>query len=721
MRTILATRFVGATIGAVGAMLFLVGCESNGPHGKDELRTTSGALTADASGKAKGKAKGTDQEALSRAAPKAQLYVRGGRVMRLYGAVMATGTTPETSAEVFRKNVTDELGADPDDLVRVGTPAAHAAAASKSDPAGLMLDPETGTYGFWLYQYDQVRSGIPVHGASLLALVQNVESNPVVWAGASLRDLGDLAVPRHRATPSADPTKSLQALRQLDPIGLLPSELELGEPELVVFAGADSEEIAPRLAGRYLGSSDDPLGKWRFIADAATGDILHVEDMLAAANIGGRVMGRATQGAMASECAPEVTTPLRYADTSITGISQGYTTSQGYFYLFNPGTTPVTVVSPVGGRRFDIFDFAGSTETLTLTVTPPSYVYFTHNQSNTDEYVRAQVNAYVFANQTRDFLLSYLPGYATIATEEDFPVNVNRNDYGCPGNAWYDSASPSINFCRADWLYTNTAYGSFVQHEYAHHIIHVGAGLTGSGGPYGEGMADSIAVSSADDPRLFQGVLKNNCSYVERSADNTCQYSATACSNCGDYSDEWGCGQLLSGIIWDIRERLMVTHPTDYRDIANRLMLSSIALHAGLTSIGPEILASFLTLDDDDGNPSNGTPHRTEICEGFAAHGIPCAALPGPCASFCSDPLVFTWGGDYQSGPLGTGTICRQTTHPVAGGNCGNFSSSRKLYLNGTQMPCDVGNWSTIPPAVNGGYCVTTTAGDYSYAFFTLW
>ena len=59
--------------------------------------------------------------------------------------------------------------------------------------------------------------------------------------------------------------------------------------------------------------------------------------------------------------------------------------------------------------------------------------------------------------------------------------------------------------------------------------------------------------------------------------------------------------------------------------------------------------------------------------------------------------------------------------HAVAGGNCGNFSSSRRLYLNGTQMPCDVGNWSTIPAAVNGGYCVTTTAGDYSYAFFTLW
>jgi hypothetical protein len=721
MRTILAKTFAGTTIGAAGALLFVVGCGSNGPAEKDALRTASSALTTEADGKAHGKARGTDQGALSRAVPKAQLYVRGGRVMRVYGAVMATGATPEASAEAFRRNVATELGADPAELVPAGAAAARAAGAGKADPAGLMFDPETGTYRFWLYRYEQVRSGVPVHEASLLALVYGAKDNPVVWAGSSLRDLGDLAVARGGATPAVDANKSLEAIRQPGQIASRASELEFDQPELVIFAGAGDEEVAPRLAVRYLGSSEAPLGRWRFVADATNGDILHVDDMLAAANVGGRVMGRATQGAMASECAPEVATPLRDADIGITGVSQGYTTSQGYFYLFNPGTTPVTVVSPVGGRRFDIFDFAGSTETLTLTVTPPSYVYFTHNQANTSEYVRAQVNAYVFANQTRDFLLSYLPGYFTVATEQHFPVNVNRNDHYCPGNGWYDSASPSISFCRADWLYTNTSFGSVVQHEYAHHIIHVGAGLTGSGGPYGEGMADSIAVSSADDPRLFQGVVRDNCSYIERNADNTCQYSATACSSCGDYVDEWGCGQLLSGIIWDIRERLMVTHPMDYRDIANRLMLSSIALHAGLTSIGPEILDSFLTLDDDDGDPNNGTPHRTEICEGFAAHGIPCPAPPGPCASFCSDPLVFTWGGDYQSGPLGTGTICRETTHAVAGGNCGNFSSSRKLYVNGTQMPCDVGNWSTIPPAVDGGYCVTTTAGDYSYAFFTLW
>jgi len=72
-----------------------------------------------------------------------------------------------------------------------------------------------------------------------------------------------------------------------------------------------------------------------------------------------------------------------------------------------------------------------------------------------------------------------------------------------------------------------------------------------------------------------------------------------------------------------------------------------------------------------------------EICAGFAAHGIQCPSLPDPCATFCNNPLRFTWTGSYQSGNLETETIYRETTHMVAGGNCGNLAGSRNLYING--------------------------------------
>jgi len=99
------------------------------------------------------------------------------------------------------------------------------------------------------------------------------------------------------------------------------------------------------------------------------------------------------------------------------------------------------------------------------------------------------------------------------------------------------------------------------------------------------------------------------------------------------------------------------------------------------------------------------------------------AALPGtPCTGLCSNPTTFTWSGaNYQSGNLGTGAICRETTHPVVGGNCGNMAAGRTLSVNGTVEVSNGANWASIPPVRNGGYCIQTTAGNWAWAFNTLW
>ena len=92
-----------------------------------------------------------------------------------------------------------------------------------------------------------------------------------------------------------------------------------------------------------------------------------------------------------------------------------------------------------------------------------------------------------------------------------------------------------------------------------------------------------------------------------------------------------------------------------------------------------------------------------------------------PCSSFCANPESISWTGSYQGSTLGTGVICREATQPVVGGNCGNFATGRQLFVNGVEMPCNAGNWSSVPSAVNGGYCVQTTPGDFPWAFVTLW
>jgi len=97
------------------------------------------------------------------------------------------------------------------------------------------------------------------------------------------------------------------------------------------------------------------------------------------------------------------------------------------------------------------------------------------------------------------------------------------------------------------------------------------------------------------------------------------------------------------------------------------------------------------------------------------------AAGSTPCSGLCSNPTSFTINGSYSSGNLGTGAVCYQTTSTIKGGNCGNFVSPRTLSVNGTTESCTGGNWSSIPAKRNGGYCIQTTSGNYSYAYFTSW
>jgi subtilisin family serine protease len=96
-------------------------------------------------------------------------------------------------------------------------------------------------------------------------------------------------------------------------------------------------------------------------------------------------------------------------------------------------------------------------------------------------------------------------------------------------------------------------------------------------------------------------------------------------------------------------------------------------------------------------------------------------SLSKPCDGICSNPTRFTINGSYQSGAIGTGAGCLETYSPIHGGNCGNFVSPRQLSVNGAQRTCNGQNWSSVPAARNGGYCIKTTAGNYSWAYITAW
>ncbi|MCP4601395.1 MAG: hypothetical protein GY847_12870 [Proteobacteria bacterium] len=562
--------------------------------------------------------------------PQLKLLREGSRVTRIYGRAFALGNSAQNTAEAFRIKHAAALGVKAEDLRPADAFKSEVLSQRDSYTQPLMYDRTTGQYKFTLVNYAQHRDGIPVFRSNLGLAVRNDAGFPLVLATSSLRTLGDFVPETSTAKLRADLVKSISAVaaQRVDFKGEViesaPSNLtNFTEPELVIWAGVDDEVVNPTLAVTYVGDNDDDPDaekpeKWLFVADAANGDILHLENLIIFTDVEGNVSGMVTEGPKAMHCSPEAPAPFRYAQVSIDGGNSAYADANGNFVISNSGSGSTTVISNISGRRFYVENYRGSAQQLSMSVYPPGPADFMHNEENNDEFVIAQANGYANANEVRDWALSYNPSYPVIANQIDFLVSVNRTDGYCPGNAWYDGSS--INFCSSNSTYGNTSFASISQHEYGHHMV--GSGGSGQD-EYGEGMSDCISMLVADHSGLGYGFFKSQCNSPLRSADNNCQYTAS-CSTCGSSSHD--CGKLLSGCVWDIREELVITEPNDYLDIISSLTVNSILLHSG-TSIKNDIPIDFLTLDDTDGNIYNGTPHWVEICTGFEAHGLDCPEI----------------------------------------------------------------------------------------------
>jgi hypothetical protein len=108
-----------------------------------------------------------------------------------------------------------------------------------------------------------------------------------------------------------------------------------------------------------------------------------------------------------------------------------------------------------------------------------------------------------------------------------------------------------------------------------------------------------------------------------------------------------------------------------------------------------------------------------------ATPDAPVDAGSGPCAGLCANPVIFTSPyksgmiGDSSFNPLGIGATCHQTTAPVQGFVCGNFTSipPRTLSVNSTVVTCN-GSTQPLPTPRNGGYCFQLTAGGETSEYF---
>ncbi len=531
--------------------------------------------------------------------PQVRFYQEAGRISRIYGQPFGSGGSIEDAAEQFRIRYSPALGVKPDDL----RPVSMLFDGRHTQP--LMYNRETGEYKFTLVYYSQFEDGIPVYRADLRLLVGNKPGFPLVLAASALRDLGGFTIP---SGVTVNPGLAENAARSFSS-----SLVNFTEPRLVIWAGINDMKTEAALAMEIIADNGlqatPEYEKWLLLVDAQTGEVLYSENMIIEVDVVGNVSGMATEGSGADICGPEVITPMPYARVDISGGNTAYADENGDFVIPHAGSSPVTVISNIRGEWFRVYNQAGDDAELSQVVTPPGPANFIHNQSNTSEYNRAEVNGYYHANVVRDFTLTYNPTYPGLQQTE-FPVNVNWND-NC--NAYYDYSS--INFFTSGGGCPNTAFSTVVHHEYGHHLVYLADSQQGA---YGEGMADVMGVLIFDDPGLAYGFY-GNCNEPMRSADNDLQYPC--------YDEIHYCGQLLSGCVWDTRNALAITNPFTYRDIISGLAINAMLIHTGTSEITPQITIDYLTIDDDDGDIGNGTPHYNEICSGFGAHNMDCPPL----------------------------------------------------------------------------------------------
>jgi len=536
-------------------------------------------------------------ERLSSAYPAVKAYTMNGKVTQLYGRSFGGGTDAISAADRFKSENSVIFGAEASELVS----GSDLKDGRKTQP--LMYDPVTGKYKFTLVYYVQKRDGIPVYGSEMKVLVRNEPGYPVVLVRSTLHDLGGF-VPSSKSSARFDFAQNVVRVSH-------PELKKFAEPKTVIWAGESDVSATPKLALEFTASGED-YQKWAFVADAGTGEILHEENLVIFEDIAGNVSGYATEGYASGECNDEVVTPLPYARIA-KGTVVTYADSNGDFVLPYAGTNPTLLSSQIEGAFFKVFNVTGEGSIVSLSVTPPGPANFVHNVAN-DEFTRAEVNGYLHANIVRDMILSFNPSFPTLDEQTDFPVYVNRSDGYCPDNAWYDGSS--INFCKSVAGYPNTAYSTVIHHEYGHHAV----AESGNGqDQYGEGYGDVMGVLISDDSGLAYGFYGSGyCSYPLRNADNTYQYPC--------YGEAHSCGNLISGCVWSTRDELITSYPDTYRQILGSLAINSMLLHSG-NKITPQITIDWLTLDDDDANILNGTPHYPEICAGFGEHNMDCPAL----------------------------------------------------------------------------------------------
>jgi hypothetical protein len=475
-------------------------------------------------------------------------------------------------------------------------------------PLGLI-----GSTDKFTTRFGQEINGVPVLGGFVNVLF-TTEGRMLSLQTSAMPDIAGMSTD---AAVGSDQAAN-QALRVFEAETGLPGTV-VGTPIKAIgqLRGEKSRDavLVWQVEVEWHGRDMEPEG-YSYWIDARNGGVLQSKTTIHNVDVGGTISTMATPGVRPDQANnPPVSFPLNHARVTAGGAGSVITDENGNFNF--PGVSGslnltieyfgdwADVDNDVGGE-YTFNTSASGTGNSILLNNPPSALIT--SQSSTFQIISAQ----------RDWIRSINPSDNT----GDFRALANVN-LASTCNAFFNGSS--VNMYQAGGGCNATSYSTVVSHEMGHwYNVLYGTG-NGSDG-MGEGNADVFSLYMYNTNQLGMDFLGQGSGPL-RNGNNTLQF-------CGD--NNTGChggavhteGQVWMGACWKIYLQLEASLGAASADLISDSLFLGWMNSYNQTTIRSVIESQWLTLDDNNGNINDGTPHYTELDAGFQQQGFPGFDLP---------------------------------------------------------------------------------------------
>lgn len=343
-------------------------------------------------------------------------------------------------------------------------------------------------------------------------------------------------------------------------------------------------------------------GAWQYTVDAATGRFLEIKNLMhhGSGQVTAHILPRTLTDAF-------VDVPLSL--NQIKGAGTVTFTDANGLFTFTSGSDLTYTLST---KNFEITSVVTPTATVTKPANSPSFDLFWENSNST----LAERTAAYHAEKLRRYVKGEYEKYGKTSPWFDtvLPIIVNM-DSVC--NAYY--FQDALHFFKAGAGCNNTGeISDILFHEWGHALDdHVAGGI--SDDAYSEGIGDINSIMMTGSPEIGPGFWTNGAPVREVATDYIYPRDAN--------QEIHFSGQIIGSTYYDLLQALLEAYGDDTgHALAAKYFYLSILTASHYT----DNYQAVLTIDDDNGNLSDGTPNFCLINKVFASHGL--ATLDAACA-----------------------------------------------------------------------------------------